>query len=340
MSSKRVRAPIRFEIFSKVIIGSRVYQVYHENKEENKVDFWEAVKKFLHYLKVVKGVSLHTLRAYEADLALFAQLITLEKTQEGSSPPSLPIGEVTKRSIRRYLSFLHERGASTRTVLRRLSTLRSFYRYALREKMTSENPTEEIEGPKKEKSLPRAIAYEQVELLLSQPDLKTLMGFRDRAIMELFYSSGLRLSELVGLNRSDFDSKGQVLTIFGKGKKQRQSPITATAIKWVTEYLEHPERRSMEKDRGAIFLNRWGTRLTARSVDRNFAAYFKASGLSQKVTPHTIRHTIATHWLENGMDLKTIQLLLGHTSLGTTTIYTHVSPKLKREVYDKTHPRA
>ena len=156
--------------------------------------------------------------------------------------------------------------------------------------------------------------------------------------MELFYSSGLRLSELIGLNRRDFDAKNLVLNVFGKGKKQRQAPITETAADWIVRYLNHPERE--EKDPQAIFLNKWGTRLTPRSVDRNFAGYLKASGLSDRVTPHTIRHTIATHWLENGMDLKTIQMLLGHTSLATTTIYTHVSPKLKRAVYDKTHPRA
>ena len=125
-----------------------------------------------------------------------------------------------------------------------------------------------------------------------------------------------------------------------RGKKERQAPITETAAKWLESYLNHPERIRIEEDREAIFLNKRGKRLTARSVDRNFASYYKLSGLSEKITPHTIRHTIATHWLENGMDLKTIQMLLGHTSLATTTIYTHVSPKLKRAVYDKTHPRA
>jgi integrase/recombinase XerC len=156
--------------------------------------------------------------------------------------------------------------------------------------------------------------------------------------MELFYSSGLRLSELVALDRKKFDPKNLLLSVYGKGKKVRQTPITASAAKWIVDYLQHPERK--EKEPQAIFLNKWGSRLSARSVDRNFAAYLKASGLSDRITPHTIRHTIATHWLEQGMDLKTIQLLLGHSSLATTTIYTHVSPKLKREVYNKTHPRA
>jgi integrase/recombinase XerC len=247
---------------------------------------------------------------------------------------------VSKREIRRYLSALYDQKMATSTILRRLSALRSLYKYAMKEKLIFENPLEEIDSPKKEKKLPRSISYEQVEHLLNQPDLSTYLGRRDRCIMELFYSSGLRLSELVGLKRRDFDIKNQILTIYGKGKKQRQSPITKTAADWVVSYLNDPNRSSIEKDKEKIFLNRWGGPLSARSVDRKFAIYLKSSGLSEKITPHTIRHTIATHWLENGMDLKTIQMLLGHTSLATTTIYTHVSSKLKREVYDKTHPRA
>lgn len=290
------------------------------------MDFCAAVERFLSYLGTAKGVSEHTIRGYRLDLTAFAHFV-----QE-------PLEAVTKRGIRRYLADLHEKKASTRTILRRLSALRSFYKYAIREKLVSENPLEEIESPKKEKRLPISITYPQVEHLFNQPDLATYLGLRDRAIMELFYSSGLRLSELAGLNRRDFDSKNHILNIFGKGKKQRQAPITQTAAEWLLRYLNHPQRD--EKDPQAIFLNKRGARLTVRSIDRNFAAYLKASGLSEKVTPHTIRHTIATHWLEKGMDLKTIQILLGHTSLATTTIYTHVSPKLKREVYDKTHPRA
>lgn len=297
------------------------------------MDFSEATGRFLHYLRVAKGVSEHTLRAYGIDLSSF-----LEFAHQEVKP--LELGQISKRLIRRYLAHLHEKKMSSRTILRRLSALRSFYKYAMREKLASENPLEEIEGPKKEKNLPVSITYDQVQHLFKQPDRSLYVGYRDRVIMELFYSSGLRLSELVGLNRRDFDARNQILTIFGKGKKQRQTPITDTATKWLSDYLNHPERLLVEQDRQAIFLNRWGKRLSARSVDRNFSDYLKASGLSERVTPHTIRHTIATHWLENGMDLKTIQLLLGHTSLATTTIYTHVSPKLKRAVYDKTHPRA
>lgn len=287
------------------------------------VDF-NRIEQFLSHLSLAKGVSEHTVRGYRTDLTSFLNFL------EGE--------EVSKRSIRRYLAHLHEKKASSRTVLRRLSALRSFYRHAIKEKWVSVNPLDEIDSPKKEKRLPVSISYEQVQHLFNQPDLSEYLGFRDRTIMELFYSSGLRLSELAQLNRADFDAKNLVLNIFGKGKKQRQAPITQTAADWLTRYLNHNERD--EKDPRAIFLNKWGTRLTPRSIDRNFSAYLKASGLSARVTPHTIRHTIATHWLEHGMDLKTIQLLLGHTSLATTTIYTHVSPHLKRQVYDKTHPRA
>ncbi|PIS02155.1 MAG: tyrosine recombinase XerC [Chlamydiae bacterium CG10_big_fil_rev_8_21_14_0_10_42_34] len=288
------------------------------------MDLFKAVEQFLSHLHLAKGASTHTIRGYRLDLTSFLNFL------DGES--------VTKRSIRRYLAHLYENKMSTRTVLRRLSSLRSFYRHAIREKWVSENPLEEIDSPKKEKRLPVSINYDQIQHLFSQPDLSSYLGFRDRAIMELFYSSGLRLSEVTGLNRRDFDAKGLVLNIFGKGKKQRQAPITQTAADWLVRYLNHPERD--ELDSQAIFLNKRGTRLTPRSVDRNFANYLKLSGLSERVTPHTIRHTIATHWLENGMDLKTIQMILGHTSLATTTIYTHVSPKLKRAVYDKTHPRA
>ncbi len=290
------------------------------------LEFSQAVPRFLSHLGLASGASEHTLRAYRLDLEALAVFAKGEP--------------ISKRLIRRYLAHLHESGMSVRTVLRRLSALRSFFKFAMREKLVKQNPLEEIESPKKEKRLPVWITYAEVEILFSQPDTSTYLGLRDRAIMELFYSSGLRLSELAFLSRGCCDLKNQTLRIFGKGKKERQTPITKTAAEWISNYLTHPERPFIEKDPEAVFLNKWGMRLTPRSIDRNFAAYLKASGLSERITPHTIRHSIATHWLENGMDLKTIQMLLGHTTLSTTTIYTHVSAKLKREVYDKAHPRA
>lgn len=302
--------------------------------------FDQAKNQFLQHLGSVKNSSEHTLRNYNTDLHAFAQFLLGEKIEIHS------LEEIDKRLIRNFLAHLNLKKAAKRTLLRRLACLRSFFKYLKREKKIALNPMEEIEGPKLEKGLPKALSYAQVERLLQQPDTTSYLGFRDRCIMELLYSSGLRISELSGLNRKDFDTTNRCLRVQGKGKKERIVPITASAAKWIQEYLSHKEREQegathqKQKDPEAIFLNKWGKRITVRSLDRNFSKYLLAAGLSSNVTPHTIRHTIATHWLENGMDLKTIQVLLGHSSLVTTTIYTQVSSRLKREVYDKAHPSA
>ncbi len=280
-------------------------------------------EKFLNYLHAIKNASVHTLRNYGLDLDDFHKFAKVKDVKA-----------VDKRTIRGYLAHLNQKKVNKRTILRRLSALRSFFKYLLKEGGIPLNPLEEIEAPKLEKKIPAPLSREEIDRLFEQPDTETFLGFRDRCIMELFYSSGLRISELAGLNRSDFDSKNLTLRVKGKGKKERVIPITKNAANWVERYLNHPERDNHE----AIFLNKWGTRLSVRSVDRNFKFYLKKSGLAAKATPHTIRHSIATHWLENGMDLKTIQTLLGHSSLATTTIYTQVSTKLKKEVYDKSHP--
>ncbi len=324
-----------------------------------------AAYQFLSYLRAVKNASEHTIRNYAIDLNGLKQFIENEILRSPSEKHSekiahgapyerrstqqdalLPLTLVDRRLIRSYLAALAQQGVHKRTIVRRLSSLRTFFKFCLHHKWIEVNPLEEIESPKLDKRIPISLSYDQVKKLFDQPDLFTLIGFRDRCIMELFYSSGLRVSELVGLNRRDFDVQELLVRLKGKGKKERIVPITKNAADWMIKYLEHPERHQnvdghlAEIDPEAIFLNRNGTRLSTRSVDRNFDRYLTASGLAGKVTPHTIRHTIATHWLENGMDLKTIQLLLGHSSLATTTIYTHVSTKLKKEVYDQAHPRA
>lgn len=321
------------------------------------MEFFKAACIFLKNFVTLKNASIHSLRGYATDLNAFQKF--LHEYWELEDPTSIqfkdltvketasfPLKQVTKQTIRRFLSHLYENQMGSKTIMRRLSSLRSFFKFARQSQWIDSNPMEDIDSPKREKKLPVSLSYEEVLRLFSQPDISSYLGLRDRAMMELFYSSGLRLSELVGLNRNDIDLKGKMMRIFGKGKKQRNVPITTTAAKWVSQYLEHQMRyadtslHKQEKDPKAVFLNRWGSRITTRSVDRSFRQYLLQSGLSESITPHTIRHTIATHWLEKGMDLKTIQMLLGHTSLATTTIYTHVSSKLKREVYDQTHPRA
>lgn len=330
------------------------------------MNYIEACYKFIHELRVAKNASEHTIRNYTIDLDSLKQYLENEwlseidkeelpekilpaqpySARETSNDSLIPLEKIERRQIRGFLAMMNQKQASKRTILRRLSSFRTFFKWAFANEHIIHNPTEEIESPKLEKTIPPSLTYDQVERLFSIPETETLLGFRDRCMMELFYSSGLRVSELAGLNREDIDLTNRLMRVRGKGKKERVVPITPNAGKWVKEYLEHPERdqecegHRAQRDPDAIFLNKLGTRISTRSIDRNFDRYLKASGLNGKITPHTIRHTIATHWLENGMDLKTIQTLLGHQSLSTTTIYTHVDTTLKKKVYQKAHPRA
>lgn len=326
--------------------------------------FIETCYRFLDYLRVVKNSSDHTIRNYAIDLNALKSYLELTLPTEDKTKPFHKISyrapfpktneyedlfklqEIDRKTIRGYLAWLNAQQQHKKTVARRLSSLKSLLKYALSQKLIMTNPAEELDGFKLDKKIPVSLSYDQIKHLFDQPDVDTYLGFRDRVIMELFYSSGLRVSELIALDRHDFDRDQFLIKLKGKGKKERIVPLTKNAADWIWRYLTHPERKidsdghQAEVDHEAIFLNKLGTRLSARSVDRKFHDYLVQSGLAGKVTPHTIRHTIATHWLENGMDLKTIQVILGHSSLTTTTIYTQVSPKLKKKVYDEAHPRA
>ena len=327
--------------------------------------FRPVAQKFLNHLSAVKNASEHTVRNYAIDLNALKKFIEKKHFSHSkkedlskdihhhvhvdfvdANDSLIPLSIIDRRLIRAFLAELTNANANKKTIVRRLSSIRTFFKYAFLNKYISVNPAEDLETPKIEKKLPTSLSYDNVLKLFEQPDIENILGFRDRVIMELFYSSGLRVSELVALDRKDFDEENLLVRLKGKGKKERVIPITKNAATWIKKYLNHPDRLTNSEihraqiDDQAIFLNKRGTRITTRSVDRNFDKFMKASGLAGKVTPHTIRHTIATHWLENGMDLKTIQLLLGHASLATTTIYTQVSPQLKKKVYDKAHPRA
>ncbi|MGA8164923.1 MAG: tyrosine recombinase XerC [Waddliaceae bacterium] len=328
--------------------------------------FIAACYHFLKHLKVAKNASEHTIRNYAVDLNALKSYLEKEwhpNLREDELPDKirhhlpfekrwtgkdglLSLDKIDRRTIRGFLANLNAMRCSKRTIVRRLSSLRTFFRWSVIEQLIKVNPTEELDSPKIDKKIPYSLTYNQVEKFFDQPNTETLLGFRDRTTMELFYSSGLRVSELVALNRQDFDQVNLLMKIRGKGKKERIVPLTKTAAEWICAYLQHPERdrevngHLAQDDPDAIFLNRMGTRLTARSVDRKFDLYLRASGLAGKLTPHTLRHTIATHWLENGMDLKTIQALLGHRSLSTTTIYTKVNTTLKKKVHREAHPRA
>lgn len=280
---------------------------------------------FLEYLKNIRNSSEHTLRNYRIDLEHFKEFLK-----------EIPFDKVQRHDLRAFLAWLTDQNKSKRTNARKLSALRSFYKFLLSRNLITTDPTEELDSPKLEKRIPVTISYAEVERLFAMPETDTLLGLRDRVIMELFYSSGLRLSELTGLKKEQIDFESGLIRVLGKGKKERLVPVTKGAIDWLKLYLAHPERTPSS----TLFLNRFGDPITPRSIDRHFQRYLLASGLSARITPHTIRHAIATHWLERGMDLKLIQELLGHECLATTTIYTHVSTTLKRKVYEEAHPRA
>jgi integrase/recombinase XerC len=324
---------------------------------------FDSAIRFLNHLRVVKNSSDHTIRNYAIDLntlKCFLEKPLRSETPHHVLPPKIShttsqyvgsysdtaLQEIERKSIRQFINWMHTEGTSKRSIVRRISSLRSFFTYCVREELINKNPMDDIESPKLEKTIPISLTYEHVKTLFNQPKTSSYLGFRDRTSMELFYSSGLRVAELAGLNRSDYDAENLLLRVRGKGRKERIVPITKNASDLITSYLTNPSRNisdeehSEESDTQAIFLNKFGTRISTRSIDRMFVKYLLMSGLHEDITPHTIRHTIATHWLENGMDLKTIQLLLGHSSMATTTIYTHVSTKLKQEIIQKLHPRS
>jgi len=285
------------------------------------------ISRFLEFLKGVKRVSLHTLRAYESDLRAFHHFIL-----------GKPLEQVSKYEIRSFLMMLHKENISKKTVARKAASLRSFYRYLVLHENLEKNPMELIDPIKQEPSIPRAVTQEEVELLLNTVDPSTFLGLRDRCIMELFYSSGLRLSEVEALDWSDISFQDRICLVKGKGNKSRLVPFTETVKNWLKFYKDHPQNGLGEK--GVVFVNKFGKRISSRSIDRMFKEYVIKAGLSLHITPHVLRHSIATHWLDRGMDLKSIQEILGHESLGTTQIYTKVTKTKKQEIYQKTHPLA
>lgn len=307
------------------------------------MSFNEIKDRFLEHLKIVKDASVHTIRNYAIDLSCLQKFLVESKLP---NQENYLIDNIERKTIRNFLAQQMALKHNKRTIARRLSTLRSFFKYAMKHKIITINPMEILESPKLDKKIPAPLTYGQVQRLFELPDTSTYLGLRDRAILELFYSSGLRISELTAIDRDNVDLQNLSIKLKGKGKKERIIPITRNAATWIKSYLEQPERHCeinghlAENDSHAVFLNKHGKRLSVRSIDRHFKSYLKLSGFAGNATPHTLRHTIATHWLENGMDLKTIQMLLGHSSLAATTIYTKVSNTLKIKVYQESHPRA
>ncbi len=326
-------------------------------KEESAV-----IHEFLSYLKFERHFSVHTAKCYGADLSQFSAFLQNDAnasadhdasgswsqqptaataTQSQTTVEQLIIA-ADANTIRKYMAHMGQKEYSRATTARKLATLRSFYKFLVKRNYLTSNPVISIKTPKQEKKLPRFLEYEEVQRLLNAPPTNTWLGARDRAILETLYSTGMRVSELVALNMEDVDFLGEVIHIRGKGKKERISPIGSSALQAIQHYIEFRNKRMANDssfDGKVLFANKHGQRLSTRSVRRKMDKYLKEAGLDPAISPHTLRHSFATHMLNNGADLRSVQELLGHQSLSTTQIYTHVTTSRMKQVYDNAHPR-
>ncbi len=328
------------------------------------------IDEFLNYLKFERHFSPHTAKCYAADLAQFCAFLAGDSAgaagrQAFVGPDSAGRGragdpsgvetalltdvglqqklrDVDTERVKGFLGFLGTQNYSKSTVARKLATLRSFYKFCLRRGYVKAHPLATIRTPKQEKRLPKFLELEQITKLLSTPDDGTLLGARDRAMLEVLFSTGVRVSELVDLNFADLDFEGQVIRVRGKGKKQRTTPIGQTAITAIRKYLDmrRADSRSPAFDQSALFVNKHGQRLSTRSVRRKLDKYLAECGLDPSISPHTLRHSFATHMLNRGADLRSVQELLGHQSLSTTQVYTHLTAPRLKAAYDDAHPRS
>jgi len=298
--------------------------------------FERSCEAFLAHLGQARNYSSHTLRAYGRDLAEFGKY--LSDGERATDPAG-----VTKLDVRGFVASLHERELEKRTAARKLSTLRSFFKFLIRRGQIKASPCAGIRNPKLPRVLPKFLDETAVDKLLTAPKGDGLAECRDRALLETLYSSGLRVSELVQLNIRDVDLIGEILKARGKGKKERIVPIGGKAVEAIECYLAARKKALdfVEVEPEALFLNRFGKRLTARSVAKKMEKYLTAAGLPKRnASPHTLRHSFATHLLDHGADLRSVQELLGHENLATTQVYTHITTARLKKAYNEAHPRA
>ena len=299
----------------------------------------EEINSFLNYLAVEKGFSENTLAAYQNDLHQLASFAEEEATKQGFMPSWADLG---RQGILSYLLNLKERNYAATTVARKVAAAKSFFGFMLAEGIIKANPTENLSSPAVGKSLPKPISISQVRQLLDQPArLSTPEAKRDQAMLQLLYASGMRISELVSLNLGDVDIEGGYVRCFGKGHKERVIPIHEQAALAVKEYAENTRPQLLRnKNETALFLNPRGDRLTRQGFWQKMKEYAKSANLDTKISPHTLRHSFATHMLSGGADLRAVQELLGHANISTTQVYTHLTSEHVRRTYEKSHPRA
>jgi integrase/recombinase XerD len=291
------------------------------------------ISSFLTYVKVEKGLSSNTVSAYRRDLVKFDVFAQKRK---------LSLQAVSRDDLVDFLASLYRLKLESRTVARHLVTLRNFFRFAQIQELITSDPSINLESPKIRRTLPGYLRLEEVERLLEQPDSTTALGLRDRAMLEVLYSTGLRVSELIGLRVSDLDSKVGCVRCIGKGDKERIVPVGRKALLMVEKYLRDARPKLLGRLRGGptLFVNRRGVSLSRVGVWKILSGYGKRAGLRVSLTPHMLRHSFATHLLERGADLRSVQLMLGHADISTTQIYTHVVEERLKQIYKAHHPRA
>lgn len=289
---------------------------------------------YLRYAQVERGLSENTIASYRQDLQTFLDFLVKEKQNTW---------EVEAVEIDLFLGKLRDEGKATSSISRMLSSLRKFYQWLLRQDIIKSDPLVKIDSPKQEKRLPLALSEAEVDKLLVQPNIKKASGIRDRAILETLYATGMRVSELINLQMGDLHQDIKLIKVLGKGSKERLVPISNVALSWIDEYDKQVRQKQILKVGSftdTIFLNQRGGKLSRQAVWQLIKKYCQTAGITKNVTPHTLRHTFATHLLENGADLRVVQELLGHSDISTTQIYTNLTQKHIMEVYRNTHPRA
>lgn len=289
---------------------------------------------YLHFLKVERGLSANTIMSYERDLKQYIAFLVQQQVNS--------FQEVSRYTIIDFLQHLKDEKKSSATVIRMVSSLRKFHQFLRQEQVTQDDPMQHIETPKKAQVLPKILSLEEVETLIETPKTNTTLGLRDRAILEVMYATGLRVTELITLKLQDLHLQLGLIQTLGKGDKERIIPLGDQAIHWLELYLEKSRPQLVKSNQAVpfVFLNHHGNGLSRQGIWKNLHAIVLEAGITKPVTPHTLRHSFATHLLENGADLRVVQELLGHADISTTQIYTHISKKRMTEVYQQYFPRA
>jgi integrase/recombinase XerD len=292
----------------------------------------QSLDRFLNYLIVEKGLSKNTIEAYSHGLNRFLNYLRRKGMEE--------VREISKLDIREFLLFLKKKGLSSKTLARNLVSIRVFMRFLTEESILSANPAEEIESPKTAKTLPEILSLEEVETLLEQPDTQIPQGMRDRAMLEMLYATGMRVSELTQLQVNHVHLEAGYVLVYGKGSKERIVPIGNEAMKWARRYMgETRERLLKKRESPFLFVNRSGKPMSRQYFWKSIKAYGRRAGIRKRIAPHLLRHSFASHLLERGADLRSVQLMLGHVDISTTQIYTHVTGERLKKIHQRYHPR-